>query len=42
MTKLLLIGLAAIALANSLAGESSKPPMLIDKAPAATPLHVGN
>jgi hypothetical protein len=39
VTKLLLIGLAAIALANSLAAESAQPPMLIDKAPAATPLH---
>jgi hypothetical protein len=38
VTKLLLIALAAVALANSFAADSAGPPMLIDKTPAAAPL----
>ncbi len=39
MAKLLLILVAVIGFANSMIGEGSKPPLLIDNAPAsATPL----
>ena len=41
MVKLLLIVVAVVGFANSLAGEHSQPPLLIDNAPASgTPLDV--
>jgi hypothetical protein len=42
VTKLLLIVLAVLGFANSFAADSAQPPLLIDKTPAATPLHAGD
>jgi len=42
VTKLLLIVLAFIALANSLAADRSAPPLLIDNAGSPTPLDAHN
>jgi hypothetical protein len=42
VTKLLLLALAVIAIANWFAGDRSEPPLLIDNAQATAPLDAHN